>query len=327
MKTAKRTWALVLAAGDGTRLASLTTDSRGHAIPKQFCSLNGGTSLLQDALTRGRSVAPRERLCAIVSASHEHYWSRSMTALPRENIFVQPRNCGTANGILLAVLRILERDPLADIVFLPSDHFVRDESGLADALRASIVQLARSHDALVMIGITPDEADPELGYIVPHGTGSDGAQGVRKFVEKPAAENAAELIRAGALWNSFIFAARGTALLAMLREQMPTIAQDMATAIALDSRRDTGAQAGALQKLYDTLPSVDFSRAIVQQSCGRLKVVTAPACGWSDLGTPARVVQALRRLDAPQPARRRTPAHGYGFINLAMQHAQLSLAS
>jgi len=48
----QHTWALVLAAGDGSRLRSLTTDASGTAIPKQFCSLHGGNSLLLDTLRR-----------------------------------------------------------------------------------------------------------------------------------------------------------------------------------------------------------------------------------------------------------------------------------
>ena len=35
---AKHTWALVLAAGDGSRLHSLTTTTAGVAVPKKFCS-------------------------------------------------------------------------------------------------------------------------------------------------------------------------------------------------------------------------------------------------------------------------------------------------
>src|SRR5271167_2742896 len=36
------TWAIVLAGGDGVRLRSLTIDSRGRPVPKQYCSLFGG---------------------------------------------------------------------------------------------------------------------------------------------------------------------------------------------------------------------------------------------------------------------------------------------
>jgi len=45
----------VLAAGEGARLRTLTTDASGTAIPKQFCSLHGGTSLLLDTLSLAAS--------------------------------------------------------------------------------------------------------------------------------------------------------------------------------------------------------------------------------------------------------------------------------
>jgi mannose-1-phosphate guanylyltransferase len=62
--------AVVLAAGDGTRLSTLTTDSDGNPVPKQFCSLNGGGSLLHEALQRANRIVLRERVCAIVADQH-----------------------------------------------------------------------------------------------------------------------------------------------------------------------------------------------------------------------------------------------------------------
>lgn len=53
MKAYGQTWAVVLAAGDGSRLARLTTDAAGNSVPKQFCSLDGRASLL--ALNWGTS--------------------------------------------------------------------------------------------------------------------------------------------------------------------------------------------------------------------------------------------------------------------------------
>jgi mannose-1-phosphate guanylyltransferase len=63
-------WALVLAAGDGTRLRQLTTTSCGLAVPKQFCSFGGGHSLLHKALERANVIARPERTCAIVAQQH-----------------------------------------------------------------------------------------------------------------------------------------------------------------------------------------------------------------------------------------------------------------
>jgi hypothetical protein len=62
---ANHVWALVLAGGDGTRLRSLTTRPCGTSVPKQFCSLRGGHTLLEDALKRAAGVAAAERICTI----------------------------------------------------------------------------------------------------------------------------------------------------------------------------------------------------------------------------------------------------------------------
>src|SRR5262245_29208838 len=70
------TWALVLAAGEGTRLASLTTGADGRSTPKQYCSLDGGRSLLGDALARAELLVPRERIVVVVARQHEALWRR-----------------------------------------------------------------------------------------------------------------------------------------------------------------------------------------------------------------------------------------------------------
>ena len=44
------TWAIVLAAGEGSRLSRLTIDADGSVVPKQFCSLDGSVSLIKQTL-------------------------------------------------------------------------------------------------------------------------------------------------------------------------------------------------------------------------------------------------------------------------------------
>jgi hypothetical protein len=57
MITFGNTWAIVLVGGEDSRLHSLTTTALGDAVPKQFCSLRGGTSLLLEALKRAEAVS------------------------------------------------------------------------------------------------------------------------------------------------------------------------------------------------------------------------------------------------------------------------------
>ncbi|MBL0897403.1 MAG: transposase [Reyranella sp.] len=190
----RNTWAVVLAAGDGSRLSSLTTDATGIAVPKQFCSLAGGATLLQETLRRAHSVCGRERVTAIVAEHHRRWWRGALWALPDANVIVQPRNRGTANGVLLAALSIATRDPLARLVFLPSDHYVRDEARLSAALREAATVRLRAGE-LVLLGMEPEDTDPELGYVVPSGPSRPGElPRVSRFVEKPSTVVAADLI-------------------------------------------------------------------------------------------------------------------------------------
>jgi mannose-1-phosphate guanylyltransferase len=325
MSVRQGTWAIVLAAGDGMRLSSLTTDERGDAVPKQFCSLNGGPSLLQEALQRARRIVPRERVCTIVARQHERHWRHMLWSLPARNVIVQPRNCGTANGVLLGLLHILERDPLAHIVFLPADHYVHDEALLADSMRTAAMFVTRDRDGLTLIGIEPDDIDIELGYIVPGSPVEHGIRRVAQFVEKPMAAFARDLIARGAVWNSFIFWARATTLLALIRSRLSGIVEEMTNALARNWRGDEGTP--ALEELYECLPVIDFSRAVMQNAESVLRVSIAPACGWTDLGTPRRVVQTLQRLQlasAIRPPERALPVPA--SVDLAANCARLSSA-
>jgi mannose-1-phosphate guanylyltransferase len=320
------TWALVLAAGEGNRLRALTTTSSGIAVPKQFCSLRGGPSLLHEALQRAESVVPKERICTIVAQQHRHWWDEPLSSLDPRNVIVQPSNRGTAIGILLPLLHIADRDPQANVILLPSDHHVRDESILAIALQRAVDKLATNPGDLVLLGVAPEEADPELGYIVPandeHIALSFEVQNVRQFVAKPALDHALDLILRGALWNVFIFAARAAALLKVFESRCPEVVMLMREIVSRDRHRPIAATAA--MDLYRYLPELDFSRGIAQGNESTLKVLRVPKCGWSDLGTPKRVAETLRNSSARRSSVRRSAFQSSGHLSLAEQHAALA---
>jgi mannose-1-phosphate guanylyltransferase len=308
-------WVILLAAGDGARLRHLTTTNDGVAVPKQFCSLHGGPSLLQESLHRASRIATREHICAVVAEQHGQWWQPQLWSLPHSNIIRQPANRGTAWGILLPLLHVLERDPTATVVLLPCDHYVHDEPVLIGAIRAALLQVRRSAEHPVLLGMEPDQPDPELGYIVP-GISRGAATSVVRFVEKPARLQARLLIEQGALWNAFILVSSGYALLRLIEARISELAMEMQSTVrhVLQGARESG-----LADLYRRLPQLDFSKYILQTQERALRVLAVPACGWSDLGTPARVGAALDRLsyERRRDARHSTTIH----LNLAAQHA------
>jgi mannose-1-phosphate guanylyltransferase len=314
-------WALVLAAGEGSRLHSLTTTTGGVPVPKQFCSLDGGPSLLQEALHRAESVAPAARICTVVAGEHQQWWSDPLRVLPVSNVMVQPINRGTGIGILLPLLYLARRDPRARIALLPSDHYVRDEAVLARSLRDAMADVADYSDDVLLLGIRPEEPDPELGYVLPGPADGTGLAPVAQFVEKPGLVDASQLIARGAAWNSFIAVARLESLLALYERQFP----EVVTALDLAIERERAGDRRAVAELYAELPSIDFSRHLLQGQERFLKLVNVPTCGWSDLGTPRRVADALRRpARVPRALGLHRPA---AILNLATQHSRLQLAS
>lgn len=312
-------WTLILAAGAGTRLSSLTTTAGGLSVPKQFCSLRGGASLLEEALARAETVTQRHRVLAVVADHHRRWWEGPLWPLPPNNVIVQPENRGTASGLLLPLLHLMRRDPQATVVVLPADHYVRDEATLSDTLRLAgrLARADRKH--VYLLGLEPDEPDPELGYIVPDMRSGAASVPVKQFVEKPRIDAARGLIEAGALLNMFIIAASASALIELYAQRHPDLLQRMRGAVEAD--HENTQDAPAAQQVYPGLPTLDFSRDILEGQESRLRVLAVPACGWSDLGTPRRVIETLARIGG-----RQHDGHGAcaeACLNLAEQHSRL----
>ncbi len=319
MREHGKIWPLVLAAGDGARLQSLTTTAQGIAIPKQFWSLRGGPSLLQEALQRAAAIAPRDQVCVIVAEQHRRWWKKPLWSLPASNVIVQPDNRGTANGILWPLLHIIDRDPEARVVLLPSDHYVREEGVLAEALLQGISRLESRHSDVLLLGLEPEEADPELGYIVPGMSSGDRTFEVARFIEKPDEVLARQLVELGAMWNAFIAIARARELLRMFERNHADIVVKMRHAAQRGGR--TQSDTLAVADLYQQLPKLDFSRDIVEGQEKKIRVLAVPSCGWCDLGTPGRVAATLRRI--PSGASQPAAAASFAQLNLASQHARV----
>ena len=281
-------WSIVLAGGEGSRLSQITGGFEGQAVPKQYCSVKGGPSMLRQALRRARAVAGPDRTAVVVAAEHRRWWSAELADLPSVNVVVQPCNRGTACGVLLPLMQVLARDPEGTVVVMPSDHVVADELTLLAAINAATEHIHREPDRLVLLGFEPEGPDTGLGWITRRSVEPQPVSPVSHFVEKPTQERAEELVREGALWNSFIFAMRATELLALFQWALPWLTKMFDYALVDEP---VGPFAARVSKLYERLPNVDFSRAVLQEAGADMRVIAVPPCGWTDVGTPEGIVR------------------------------------
>jgi mannose-1-phosphate guanylyltransferase len=296
MNRMERRWGIVLAGGEGTRLASLTTRG-GVAVPKQFCTVNGGPTLLQLALRRAEQAAGRGRVSVVVAPEHRHWWEEDLQDCADVSVVVQPHNRGTAAGVLLPLTAVCGQDRDTTVFILPSDHWVADERILNREFQRAGHAVAAEPDTVVLLGIEPDAPDPGYGWILPGRSTAPGVFRIENFIEKPAPRTALELLAAGAVWNGFLIAARARTLCALYEKRLPALWHHMRAALDADAHA-----------MYADLPRHDFSRDVLVGIEPLLRLLRVPECGWTDLGTPERVaalVGGARTLQAPRRSRPR----------------------
>jgi mannose-1-phosphate guanylyltransferase len=109
----------------------------------------------------------------------------------------------------------------------------------------------------------------------------------------------------------------------MFEERYPAIVAEMRRVVEQD--RANPQQPLATSDLYGRLPELDFSRHVLEGAEQSLRVLPVPPCGWSDLGTPKRVAEALRRIER-QDERDNPSLDPTACLSLAAQHARLQMA-
>ena len=149
------------------------------------------------------------------------------------------------------------------------------------------------HNA-VLLGMTPDRIEEGYGWISSREDHEDKcSRAVRGFWEKPPLPHAEKLMRDGALWNTFVFAARAATLWEMTRQTVPELYGAFSgVRIMLGT---THAQK-YIDQTYERLCAVNFSSAILAQCAERLRVLAVPEIGWSDWGSADRIFDSVMRV-------------------------------
>jgi mannose-1-phosphate guanylyltransferase len=130
MSNREHTWVILLTGG-GVDSHEPQNDGANNPAGK-FGAPLGRRTLLEMTLSRARSIVPLGQIVAVIERPQNRYWSEPLAMLPGANVIVQPYHRGSAIEVLLAILTIIERDPLARIIAMPSHHYVRNETALAD---------------------------------------------------------------------------------------------------------------------------------------------------------------------------------------------------
>jgi mannose-1-phosphate guanylyltransferase len=289
MSNRERTWVILLTGGGADPHES--QDRRVNNSSDEFATSRDRQTLFKMTLSRARSIVPRDQIVVVIDRAQKLRWSESLAMLPGRNVIAQPHHRGSAIEVLLAALTMLERDPSARIIAMPTDHYVSNETALASSLLDAATPTAQTRNNLALIGIKPEQPATESGYIVPGRWFEDGTRSVLRIVKPSGKVAASDLVARGALWDSAIVAARAPVLVGLLRACMPNLVDEIETALAQGDGADVRQR--ALARVYARLPLVDLSYVLALGAAAVCRVITSRSCGWSNLATAPRTIGRL----------------------------------
>jgi mannose-1-phosphate guanylyltransferase len=292
----ERRAAIILAGGEGTRLNPLTRMIFGHDVPKQFCPLFEGETLLELTMRRVSFAVPIGRTITVLNRDHEKFYAPVLPGIPYSQLLVQPANRGTAPAILAALLRLIETGHARAVAIFPSDHYVSDDSALMRYVDTAFTAVEAMSGLIVLLGATPNGPETDYGWVETsepisrwHSTFGQIWR-IRRFWEKPSPEVACKLYGTGCLWNSFILVADAAALLGLIMRALPEVHASVSRARShLGGRHEKE----ALEILYSELPPLNFSERVLAKFPTETTVLPFSGVEWSDLGDPTRLLAVV----------------------------------
>ena len=262
---------ILLSGGSGKRLWPLSNDIRSKQFIKIFKNEAGDYESMVQRVYRGLRKADPEAKITIATAKSQ--LSSIFNQLgDGVEVSVEPCRRNTFPAIALASAYLHDRmgvSPEESVVVCPVDPYVDDS--YFEALKVLAAQAEKGEANLVLMGIEPTYPSEKYGYIMPRT--QDEVAKVSSFKEKPKADQAAEYIAQGALWNGGVFAYKLRYVLERARELMGT---------------------SDYQTLFDTyadLQKISFDYAVVEHEP---EIQVCRYSGeWKDLGTWNTLTEAM----------------------------------
>ena len=120
--------------------------------------------MMQHTHDRLLKLTPASRALTVIGTHHAELATPQLAGIC-DHVFRQPASRDTGMALYVALAMIKRWTPNALVTITPTDHYVAPSARYVAQIRQARDVAMQLRDRVVILGATPTEADPELGYL------------------------------------------------------------------------------------------------------------------------------------------------------------------
>lgn len=286
----KHLYISIICGGTGTRLWPRSR----KANPKQFITIFGKTSGLQKTINRVEKLVTPERIFMVTNFKHVGEVLAQDEELHLRNIISEPMKKNTALAMAISTVQIMQQDPEAVVINLPSDHLIEPDDAFVDDMKAASRIVWEAHK-IAVIGIKPIFAHTGYGYInfgekIHEANGRQACRVIR-FTEKPDLATAKRFIKSGKYyWNAGLFVWKASLFMEEIKKHAPKLHRLVSEyAQTIGTFKETA----VMRRIYKEADDISIDYALAEKSSNL--VILPASFRWDDVGDWKVVYQRLKK--------------------------------
>jgi mannose-1-phosphate guanylyltransferase len=288
---ADKYFGLIMAGGQGTRFWPYSTEKK----PKQFLNIIGKKPLIHQTFFRLKKFIKKENIYVVADKKYLNLVKESIPGFSEANFIAEPSPKNTAPCLILANIVLSRKNPDANLLVVPADHYIPDLDTYATQMKNAL-EFAENK-CILTAGIKPNLAHTGYGYINFEkdsfiNKGNTRFFEVNAFKEKPKIADARRYLKAGNYyWNSGMFVYKLRFFKAFLETYAPYYFNHY---LKLEKSYQ---QKATLKKIFDGIIPKSIDYALME----KVKEVRMFEAGflWSDVGAWLSVYE-LNKKDKNQ---------------------------
>jgi len=274
---------VILAGGKGTRLWPVSRNK----TPKQIVPILQGKTLIEETLNRLKGEFSFKDVYILIGKEMFKEFQKIAPEIIKSGvqIMIEPGSRDTGPAMAFAAALLFEKFPEEPLLFMASDHYIRDKEALAKTIRAE-ESLVKKTGKLLDVSIVPEFPSTALGYT--HvGKIYQEIDGVEVFEfkghkEKPDFNTAKKMIMSGEyLWHANFYMWTPKKFLEAFKKYAPKVLSGVIKTKKLWLK----GQKKEAEKAYSAIEKISIDYAVTEKLNPKDVLVVKGDFGWNDIGS------------------------------------------